>query len=126
MELAEGRSVQKSCSREQSHSSKTLKVRGKRAALQRRVSLCETLDRVLNKGAVVAGDIVISVADVDLVYISLQLVVTSVENMKNMKSNIPSNYPRELAPSSRYGANNGTLVSAKDRFQLGSQGHALR
>ncbi len=49
---------------------------------QRRVSLCETLDRVLNKGAVVAGDIVISVADVDLLYLGVNLVVTSVESMR--------------------------------------------
>ena len=43
------------------------------------ISLCETLDRVLNKGVVVAGEIVISVADVDLVYLGLHLVLTSVE-----------------------------------------------
>ncbi|MBI4703929.1 MAG: gas vesicle protein [Deltaproteobacteria bacterium] len=51
-------------------------------ACQRRVSLCETLDRVLNKGAVVAGDIVISVADVDLLYVGVNLVVSSVETMR--------------------------------------------
>jgi hypothetical protein len=49
---------------------------------ERRVSLCETLDRVLNKGAVIAGDIVISVAGVDLLYIGLNLMVTSVETMR--------------------------------------------
>ena len=57
-------------------------VRHAQPLLQRRVSLCETLDRVLNKGAVITGDIVISVADVDLIYIGLNLVVTSVETMK--------------------------------------------
>jgi hypothetical protein len=45
------------------------------------VSLCETLDRVLNKGAVIAGDIVISVADVELLYVGVNLVVASVETM---------------------------------------------
>lgn len=44
-----------------------------------RVSLCETLDRVLNKGAVVAGEVTISVADVDLIYLGLQLMISSVE-----------------------------------------------
>lgn len=48
----------------------------------RRVSLCETLDRVLNKGAVIAGDVVISVADVELLYLGVNLVVTSVETMR--------------------------------------------
>jgi gas vesicle structural protein len=55
----------------------------------RHVSLCETLDRVLNKGAVIAGDIVISVADVDLLYLGLNLVVTSVETMRNWNAARP-------------------------------------
>ncbi len=50
---------------------------------QRRVSLCETLDRVLNKGAVVYGDVIISVAGVDLLYLGLNLIVTSVETMRH-------------------------------------------
>ena len=49
------------------------------AGLERPVSLSEVLDRVLNKGVVVAGEIVISVADVDLVYVGLNLLVSSVE-----------------------------------------------
>jgi hypothetical protein len=48
----------------------------------REVSLCEVLDRVLNKGAVVAGDVTISVADVDLIYLGLQLVLTSMEKAR--------------------------------------------
>lgn len=43
------------------------------------VTLCETLDRVLNKGAVVAGEVTISVADVDLLYLGVQLILASVE-----------------------------------------------
>lgn len=52
------------------------------ASRHRHASLCETLDRVLNKGAVIAGDLIISVADVDLLYLGLNLVVTSVETMR--------------------------------------------
>jgi len=52
----------------------------------RRVSLCETLDRVLNKGAVIAGDVVLSVAGVDLLYLGLNVVVTSVETMRQWQS----------------------------------------
>jgi hypothetical protein len=44
-----------------------------------RISLSETLDRVLNKGVVVCGEVVISVADIDLVYLGLQLVLTSID-----------------------------------------------
>lgn len=46
------------------------------------VSLCEALDRVLNTGAVVAGEVTISVAGVDLVYLGLQLVLSSVETAR--------------------------------------------
>ena len=52
------------------------------ASSQQRISLCETLDRVLNKGVVVAGDVIISIADVDLLYLGVNLVVTSVESMR--------------------------------------------
>lgn len=47
-----------------------------------RVSLCEVLDRVLNKGAVLAGELIISVADVDLLYLGLHVVLTSVETAR--------------------------------------------
>lgn len=48
------------------------------------VTLCEALDRVLNKGAVVAGEITISVANVDLIYLGVQLVITSIESARQM------------------------------------------
>ena len=48
------------------------------------VSLCEALDRVLNTGVVVVGEIVISVADVDLIYLSLQLMLSSVETARGL------------------------------------------
>jgi hypothetical protein len=48
------------------------------------VSLCEALDRVLNKGAVVAGEVTISVANIDLIYLGLQLVVSSVETARKI------------------------------------------
>jgi hypothetical protein len=47
-----------------------------------RVSLCEVLDRVLNKGVVVAGDLTISVADIDLIYLGLRIVLTSMETAR--------------------------------------------
>ena len=46
---------------------------------QEQVTLCEVLDRVLNKGAVIHGDITVSVADVDLLYVGLRLIVTSID-----------------------------------------------
>jgi hypothetical protein len=46
------------------------------------ISLCEALDRILTKGAVIAGEVIISVANVDLVYLGLKLVLTSVESAR--------------------------------------------
>ena len=46
------------------------------------ISLCETLDRVLNTGVVVHGDITISVANIDLIYIGLRALLTSVETAR--------------------------------------------
>lgn len=48
-------------------------------------TLLEILDRVLDKGAVISGDIVISVADVDLVYIGLKVMLSSVETMERLR-----------------------------------------
>lgn len=43
------------------------------------VSLLEIIDHVLNAGVVIHGSLVISVAGVDLVYVGLNVVLTSVE-----------------------------------------------
>lgn len=48
------------------------------------VTLLELLDRVLDKGVVVVGDLTISVADIDLVYLGLRLLLCSVETMEHM------------------------------------------
>lgn len=44
----------------------------------RQVALVDLLDRLLNGGAVLTGDVVLSVADVDLVHVSLRAVIRSV------------------------------------------------
>jgi pantothenate kinase len=49
------------------------------------ISLCEALDRILNKGAVVAAEVTISVANIELVYLSLQALVTSVETARQLQ-----------------------------------------
>ncbi len=66
--------------------------RGIRHALaaEQRMSLCETLDRVLSKGVVIVGHIVISIADVDLIYVGLNVLVSSVETMQNTQRGSPS------------------------------------
>jgi len=49
------------------------------------VSLCEALDRILNKGAVLYGEVMISVADIDLVYLGLQVILASMETARGLK-----------------------------------------
>jgi hypothetical protein len=45
---------------------------------QRDVALVDLVDRLLGGGVVIAGDITLSVADVDLVYVGLRALVSSV------------------------------------------------
>ena len=51
------------------------------------VSLLEIVDHVLNAGVVVHGSLVISLAGVDLVYLGLNMVLTSVETaLRNIRA----------------------------------------
>ena len=47
-------------------------------------SLCDALDRVLEVGAVVRGELMISVADIDLVYININALLASVETARKI------------------------------------------
>jgi metallophosphoesterase superfamily enzyme len=46
--------------------------------------LAEILERVLDKGIVIAGDIKIQIADVDLLTIKIRLLIASVDKAKEM------------------------------------------
>ena len=48
-------------------------------ALLREATLVDLVDRLLDKGVVLTGDITLSVADVDLVYVGLRVLLSSVE-----------------------------------------------
>jgi gas vesicle structural protein len=47
------------------------------------LSLLELADRLLNRGVVLTGEAVISVAGVDLIYLGLNVVLTAVENLSS-------------------------------------------
>jgi hypothetical protein len=49
---------------------------------QEDVTLVDLLDRVLAGGVVIIGDITLSLADIDLVHVSLRLVVSSVSTLQ--------------------------------------------
>jgi len=51
----------------------------------RQISLAETLDRVLNKGVLLVGEITLSVADIDLLYLGLNVILTSVDTIERLR-----------------------------------------
>lgn len=50
----------------------------------RDVTLLELLDRIVDHGVVLAGDVRISVADVDLLYLGLRVILTSIERAEEL------------------------------------------
>ena len=61
------------------------------AIREERVALVDLLDRVLSGGVVIMGDVTLSIADVDLVTVSLRALVSSVnalvEGMNDSREN---------------------------------------
>jgi hypothetical protein len=56
-----------------------------RPPLQEQVTLLELVDRVLNSGVVVAGDLTLAVADVDLVYVGLRVLLASAGTLDRLR-----------------------------------------
>jgi hypothetical protein len=48
-------------------------------------TLADAIDRLLEKGVVIAGDLVLSVANIDLVYCELRLLLISMDKYEEMK-----------------------------------------
>jgi Gas vesicle protein len=49
---------------------------------ERRIALVDLLDRVLAGGVVIHGEVTLSIADVDLVHISLRALLTSISALE--------------------------------------------
>jgi len=60
------------------------------------ISLLEILDHVLNSGVVIHGSLVISLAGVDLVYVGLNVILTSVETALRHMKDSPDSHPSLL------------------------------
>jgi hypothetical protein len=56
--------------------------------LAKSITLCDAIDRLLNKGVVVTGDITVSVAGVDLLYIGLRGIVMAVDALDELPSSL--------------------------------------
>ena len=55
-----------------------------------RTSLCDALDKLLDTGIVVAGELTIKVADVELLYVAVELVAGSWESMHRVRRPTPT------------------------------------
>ena len=55
------------------------------SAVAQDVTLVELVDRVLNQGVTLTGDLVLSVADVDLVYVGLRVLLASVGTLERLE-----------------------------------------
>lgn len=49
------------------------------------LTLLELLDRALDKGVILWGDVTLSVADVDLIYLGLKVLLSSVETADRLR-----------------------------------------
>lgn len=63
-----------------------------------KVALADVLDKVLDKGAVINGEIVLSVGDVDLVFLGLRLILTSISRAEEISGKSFSDYDKEFTP----------------------------
>ncbi len=52
--------------------------------MKRDVRLCEALDKLLERGVVISGDVRLCLAGIDLVYIRLGILLTSAENLTTL------------------------------------------
>ena len=58
--------------------------------LEEQVTLVELVDRVLASGVVLTGDITLAVADVDLVYVGLRVLLASVSTLDRLAEGEPA------------------------------------
>ncbi|MFL5579330.1 MAG: gas vesicle protein [Gemmatimonadaceae bacterium] len=71
---------------------------GQAAALRaQEVTLLDLLDRVIDNGVVLAGDVTISVADVDLIYLGLRVLLAPVERLPELLTRAGREERREVA-----------------------------
>ena len=61
------------------------------------VTLLDLLDRVLDHGVILAGDVTISVADVDLLYLGVRVLLAPVERLPELMNRAVDELPSEVA-----------------------------
>ena len=81
------------------------------------VGLADILERVLDKGIVIAGDITISLVEVDLLNIRLRLVVASVDRAMSMGINWWQSDPHLSSHAQKLEEENRELRGRLDRLE---------
>lgn len=89
-------------------------------------NLVDILDRVLDKGLVIAGDVRISLANVELLTIRIRLLICSVDKAEqiglnwwkydpNLTAQVGAEPPRRMLPQPPPGAMGGTRTNTNSR-----------
>lgn len=65
-------------------------------ARMQEVTLLDLLDRIIDQGVILAGDVTLSVADVDLIYLGLRLLVAPVERLPEIMTGATPAERREV------------------------------
>ena len=52
----------------------------------REVTVLDLVDRAIEHGAILAGDITIAVANIDLIYVGLEVLIASIERMERLRA----------------------------------------
>jgi hypothetical protein len=82
------------------------------------ITLCDALDRMLNKGVVINGDLTVSVAGVELLYVGLRGLICAIDAMETRPASLCS-FPRmsEQSPAT-------ATTSSSSSFEFFGGDHA--
>lgn len=93
-------------------------------------SLADVLERVLDKGIVIAGDVVVNILDIELLTLKLRLFVSSAETAREMGLDWWTRDPFFVGSRATDGADDGEVRALRERVaaleqELRRQGGAL-
>lgn len=80
-------------------------------------SLADVLERILDKGVVIAGDLSISLVGIELLTIRLRLLIATVDKAKELGINWWENDPHLSARSSALEQENAALLERIDQME---------
>ncbi len=88
-------------------------------------NLADILERVLDKGIVIAGDITISLVEIDLLNIKLRLLIASVDKAKELGINWWETDPKLSSRADKFERENRSLKQRLSRLEAQLQSKQL-